>query len=140
MTWQINANPSPRPLRKGEVPQPPATAENDHSAGLSEETTALRAEFEERLARIEAAANDAPGELVALKQRLHEVEQRLDRTEKENRELKEAISVVWNELSDPALADLYRRLRTLYEFSQAHWEPVRETLSLPQKWPNEEAS
>ena len=144
-TWQIGARKKPRPLKRGEQPQlPQPQGQQPIPPEALEEHPALP-EIVERLMRLEAANNQQPTfdavgvlslKMIALEQRLEAAEQQLRICEQENRRLKNSIVVVWKELSEQVFGDVYERLQAIYDQIDMSWIPVRDTLSLPQKWPN----
>lgn len=141
LTWQIGSRPRPRPLQRGETPQRRAEQASKgagSSSPVGVESVAFRSAVEKRLQQLESAsAPPASGQLRSLQRRLEAAEARLVTVEKENRQLREAVSVVWNDLSGPVMADLYLRLQALHGHFGLQWTLPKDTLDLPEKWPNE---
>ncbi len=138
LTWQIGARPHPRPLERGELPQK-QTASSSKGAGSSSqvsaavgaETVAFRSAIEKRISQLEETMKSAPptDQLDVLHRRLAEVEA-------ENQRLREGLEVVWKELSEPVLLDVYQRLQKLYREQELNWAYPIRPLVLPEKWPN----
>jgi hypothetical protein len=147
LTWQIDGHPKPRPLRRGEIPQPPPLVEpqgEEAPQTAPEEIVALCSALDERLSELESAPEPPTVERVdalerslrSMEARLLDEQARLSAVEEENRFLRESIYFVWNGLSDPLLADLYQGIIAINENLGLQWDFSEKVKGLPKKWPN----